>query len=105
MIENILLGIAILALTYYIIRFKRRFHAELNVLFDAIFRLENKKVEKDDPVIGEVYHRDKWKKFKSDDISEAHTGYYKILGRWYTYKEILFYDKIYDELKELIENG
>ena len=104
MIASISLGIAILALTYYCVRKNKVTHYELNVLFEAMIRLEDQLKDKKEPFIGEVYHRELWKKFKKDDIDEHHLGHYKIKGKWYQYDKILFYDKLYDDLREGIEN-
>jgi hypothetical protein len=61
-------------------------------------------------LLGTIYRtHGEWKKIRESDIIDKHDNSYKIKvdGKQYWFKrsEIIFYSEIYDEAKEIIENG
>lgn len=98
------LGIIILLLTYLNFKFARRINRDINTLFTTVNNLNVKFKGFSDkqPAIGELFHNDVWKPFKK--VDEQHGTHFKILGRWYQRKEIIFYSSVYDDLKSEVEN-
>jgi len=108
MIIDIIFGLLLLVLVRGYIDLKRTTSANLFLIggvserLDAIKHLQDKlKVQLHDPIIGETLRKDEWKPFTESDIEEHHNREYKIRGRWYS--KVLFYERIYEDLKEEME--
>jgi len=103
--KTLLLLILFLILYCIIIKFKRETKRETTILFESVYNLADQIKElTEEPDAGEIFHKDKWKPFKDSDIEDHHNMEYKIGGIWHNAKNIVFYSRIYDNMKEKIEN-